>query len=253
MRSGKWGVIVAALGMMALTAGWLQDFRGRHLLGPPGVKVQNVPIYNEAKKLVSTQSIVLPNTVLGIPSMQLPITSVEVAELPKDTTFGRRIYRAPGSDFLVENTVVLMGTDHTSIHQPQYCLYGQGWTVTNTEQVNLRMNRPYAYDVPAMKLTAIRQSPTTGQMLSCLYVYWFVSGNKITSDEGSRLMSMWKTVLQKGELERWAYISYFATCVPGKEQATYEQLQKFIQASAPDFQTVTGPPAGRLASAAVEK
>jgi hypothetical protein len=51
---------------------------------------------------------------------------------------------------------------------------------------------------------------------------------------------MWKAVLEKGVTERWAYISYFATCQPGEESDTFRRLLKFIQSSAPEFQTVTG-------------
>ena len=114
--------------------------------------------------------------------------------------------------------------------------------MTSTERIGLHMERPFAYDIPAIKLTASRQMQKSGEMVECMYVYWFVSGDKITPEEGSRLWSMWKTVLQKGELERWAYISYFVTCHPGEEQATFERLEKFIQASAPEFQLVAGQP-----------
>jgi hypothetical protein len=253
MKRAKWVVFAVALGMMAATAGWLKEFRGRHLLGPPGVRVGPVSIFDETTNLVSTQSVLLPTNVLGIPSWPLPITTGEVNTLPKDTTFGRRYYRVPGSDFGVQVSVVLMGTDHTSIHQPQYCLYAQDWTVTNTERINLRMTRPLAYDIPAIKLTATRQNPKNGQIVECFYVYWFVSGDKITAEEGSRLWSMWKTMLQKGEMERWAYISYFVACLPGREQATFERLEKFIQASAPEFQLVAGPPLGLLPPLAAQK
>jgi hypothetical protein len=253
MRTAQWVVFAAALGMMAATAGWLKEFRGRHLLGAPGVRVGRVPIYDEKNNLVSTQSVVLPASVLGIPSKPLPITIGEVDYLPKDTTFGRRYYQLPGSDFGVQISVVLMGTDHTSIHQPQYCLYAQDWNVTSTERIGLHVERPFAYDIPAIKLTASRQSQKSGRVLECIYVYWFVSGDKITAEEGSRLWSMWKTVLRKGELERWAYISYFVTCVPGREQATFERLEGFIRASAPEFQLVAGQPFGRPPPMAARK
>jgi len=253
MKRSKWVVVAVALGMMAATAGWLKEFRGRHLLGAPGVRVGGVPIYDEKTNLVSTQSVVLPTNVLGIPSWPLPISIGEEDGLPKDTTFGRRYYRSPGSDFGVQISVVLMGTDHTSIHQPQYCLYAQDWTVTSTERIDLHMERPFAYDIPAIKLTASRQFQKNGQMLECIYVYWFVCGDKITAEEGSRLWSMWKTVLRKGELERWAYISYFVTCLPGGEQATFERLERFIRASAPEFQLVTGKPSVRLPPMAAQK
>jgi hypothetical protein len=247
----KWVVFVVALGMMAATAGWLKELQGRRLLGAPGVRVGRVPIYNEVSNLVSAQSVVLPTEVPGFSSRPRPITTEEVDGLPRDTTFGRRFYWMPGSDFGVQLNVVLMGTDHTSIHQPQYCLYAQAWTVTNTERINLSMDRPFA-DIPAIKLTASRQLQN-GHMIECMYVYWFVSGDKITAEEGSRLWSMWKTMLQKGKMERWAYISYFVTCLPGGEQATFERLEKFIRASAPQFQLVTGKPSGQLSPVAVQK
>lgn len=254
MNKSKWIVIALAFGMMATTAGWLKELGSRQLLGPAGVKVDRVPSYDEENQIISPQSVILPADVLGMPSQILPITMDEVRTLPQDTTFGRRYYRAPHSDFGVQLSVVLMGTDHTSIHQPQYCLYSRDWAVTNTERIQLHMSRPFAYDIPAIKLTATIQDPKTGRVINCLYVYWFVSGNKITAEEGSRLWSMWKTILQKGEMERWAYVSYFATCHPGEEETTFERLEKFIQASVPDFQLVTGgPPTGRLASMAVEK
>jgi hypothetical protein len=168
--------------------------------------------------------------------------------LPKDTTFGRRFY----TNIDVQLSVVLMGTDHTSIHQPQYCLYAQDWNVLNAERITLPMQRPFA-DIPAYRLTASQRLQKSGQMIECLYVYWFVSGNNITAEEGSRLWSMWKTVLREGKMERWAYISYFATCLPGQEQATFERLEKFIRASAPEFQLVTGQPAVQQAPPSAKK
>jgi len=150
--------------------------------------------------------------------------------------------------------VVLMGTDHTSIHQPQYCLYAQGWHITNTERITLHLDRPFPYDIPAVKLTATRQiSRATGmETWNCFYVYWFVSGdptdqNKITAEEGSRLWSSWMETLRKGEIERWAYISYFAPCHPGGEADTFAQLLKLIRGSVPEFQLVAGPPLAGLA------
>jgi hypothetical protein len=125
--------------------------------------------------------------------------------------------------------------------------------VTSTERIALHVDRPRAYDIPAIKLTASRQLRGSGQEVDCIYVYWFVSGDKITAEEGSRLWSMWKTVLRKGELERWAYVSYFATCLPGTEQATFGRLEKFIRASVPEFQLVTGQPSLRPAPMAAQR
>jgi hypothetical protein len=42
--------------------------------------------------------------------------------------------------------------------------------------------------------------------------------------------------LLKGILQRWAYISYFAPCLPGQEEATFDRMKKLIAASVPEYQ-----------------
>jgi hypothetical protein len=238
MRRGKWVVICVALGMMAATAGWLAELRERVNLGAPGVKVDPAAPHGDSG------GVALPAQVGGFGSRSVAIEAGELAGLPDDTTFGRRFYT--NGEMGVQVSVVLMGRDHTSIHQPQYCLYAQDWTVTNTERILLHMERPYAYDIPAIKLSATHPL-ADGRTIHGIYVYWFVCGDKITAEEGSRLWSMWKTVLGKGVTERWAYISYFATCHPGGESDTFNGLLKFISASVPEFQTVAGAPTGSAA------
>jgi hypothetical protein len=154
----------------------------------------------------------------------------------------------------VVTSVVLMGTDRTSIHQPQYCLDAAGWHIGKTEQVLLPMDRPYSYDLRALKLTTFRTAKNNYKQpieVRGIYVYWFVTADRLTPDQGARMWSIARTMLEKGVLERWAYISYFVTCLPGQEEATFAHLEQFIRASAPVFQTVAGPPsAGRLPVAA---
>jgi hypothetical protein len=240
--------------MMAATGGYLQEVSATHRLGAPGVLVGPVPLYGEHGEMVARQSVLLPREIEGGAGTNLPITGAELNGLPRDTTFGRRFYRS-ADGFQAMLTVVLMGTDRTSIHQPQYCLVGQNWTIDRTERVQLHMDRPYAYDLPAMKLTtSMRARDKQGQpmMMSGVYVYWFVTADKITSEQGTRLWSIARTMVEKGELERWAYITYFATCLPGREQATFERLERFIRASVPDFQVVKGKPTGRLSPVAVQ-
>ena len=224
MKPGKWVVIGLALGMIAATAGWLTELRGQVNLGAPGVNVQPAALYEPDGRLVANRSVVLPTNVPGFQSTAGTITEKELTSLPQDTTFGRRLY-TNDAGMQVQLTAVLMGSDHTSIHQPQYCLYAQAWTVTNTERILLRMERPYPYDIPAVKLSATHALANGGRIHG-IYVYWFVSGEKITAEEGSRLWSMWKTVLQKGVTERWAYISYFTACQPGQESDSFRAIAK---------------------------
>ena len=253
MNKRKWLVLAVALGMMAATGGYLVKAHQRIRLGAPGVKVGPGLLYDELGHLVARQCVLLPDAVLDFKGTNLPVTRGELDELPKDTTFGRKLY-GDTNHFDVQASVVLMGSDRTSIHQPQYCLGAQDWRIDETDRVLLPMDRPYAYEVPALKLTASRVMLNKYKqpiLMRGIYVYWFVTADNLTSDQGARMWSIAKTAVEKGELERWAYISYFATCVPGQEAATFEQLERFIRASAPEFQTVKGQPtAGRSPVAA---
>ena len=198
-------------------------------------------LYNEKNSLIANQCVLLPDEVMGIKGTPAPVTQMEVEGLPKDTTFGRRKYLGKNG-FNVVTSVVLMGTDRTSIHDPHFCLEAASWHIEKTEYVRLPMDRPHPYEVPALKLTASAMAFDESKQpieLRGIYVYWFVTDDKITSGQGTRMWSLAKTMLEKRELERWAYISYFATCAPGQEKATFEQLERFIRASTPEFQTVT--------------
>ena len=252
MKKNKWLVLAVALGMMAATGGYLVEVRQHLRLGDPGVKEGPGLLYDEEGRLVARQCVLLPDSVLGLKGTDRPITQAEVSALPKDTTFGRKSYS--NGHFSVTTSVVLMGSDRTSIHQPQYCLEAQAWHIEKTERVLMPMDHPYAYEVPALRLTTSQTVFNNLKQpipLKGIYVYWFVSADRLTSDQGARLWSIARTMVEKGVLERWAYISYFAACFPGEEEATFKQLERFIRASAPDFQTVAGRlGAGRLPVAA---
>jgi hypothetical protein len=167
--------------------------------------------------------------------------------LPKDTTFGRKEYWKGRA--CVTASVVLMGSDRTSIHDPHYCLEAQAWHIDKTERIQVPMDQPYPYEMPALRLTTTREGLDKLHRkveLKGIYIYWFVSADRLTADQGTRMWSIARTMLEKGELERWAYISYFAVCYPGQEAATFDEMQRFIRASAPEFQIAAGQPlAGR--------
>jgi hypothetical protein len=245
MKQTKWTLFVATLAMIAATMTYLAKIHGIQRLDSPGVRVGAVPLYSATGTIIANQSVLLPETVHGVKSTAEPITDAELSGLPKDTTFGRRLYSV-GEQFAPLVTAVLMGTDRSSIHDPHYCLTGAGWTIDQTEHVILRMKQPYLYDLPVIKLTTSRVVADENQhsmIVRGFYVYWFVSGDKITADQGARLWSIARKMVEKGELERWAYISYFVPCSPGAEKATFDRLKQFIQESAPAFQLVAGQPA----------
>lgn len=243
MKNSKWLPFSIAMGVIVLMAGLLVTIKGRQVLGAPGVKVVQAPIYDPEGKVAGKQSVGLPENLPGAQSMALPITRDELTGLPKDTTFGRRAYQLVDG-FLSEITVVLMGTDRSSIHQPQFCLVGQGWSITTNEVVTVRMDRPICYDLRVNKLTASRVVNNQGktEVQHGLYVYWFVTKDKLSTGQGDRMWSMAKSLIFERILERWAYVSCFAICQPGQEDATFGHLAKLINLSVPEFQLTTGEP-----------
>lgn len=241
---GKHIILGAGMAMIILTLGMLLTIKHRQVLQAPGVKVGPVVIYGAGEKPVADHSILLPEKILeGVSTNNGPIDSTEVAELPADTTFGRRNYFFPDG-FTCTISVILMGTDRSSIHQPQFCVTGQGWNIDATDAIDLQFDQPHHYKVPAIQLTSsIRYTNMMGAAtkVRSIYIYWFVSKDRFCTGQFDRMWSTLRTLLSTGEMERWAYISCFAVCAPGNETATVERMRKILKAGVPTFQTTTAP------------
>lgn len=244
-RTNLFGVSGVALvvAMTVFVANWSRWQR----LGQPGVKVGDRPIYlktestNQAPELFATRSVLLPESVLNYESQPIPMDPVVSEMLPKDTEFGQRFYTAPDG-FTIQHMVVLMGSDRSSIHKPEFCLDGGGWSFFGDETVAIPMERPVPYDLPVRKLLirSERKNPATGKMVQVegVYLFWFVSGDKLTASHNDRMVWMAKDLLLRGELQRWAYVIAFAVCPPGQTGPTYERMKRFVKASVPEFQLV---------------
>ena len=83
-----------------------------------------------------------------------PPTPGVLRGLPQDTSFVQRHYLPAQLPIELLLNVVLMGTDRTSIHKPQFCLTGSGWNIDGGESApdTLRVESPHPYDLPVMKL-----------------------------------------------------------------------------------------------------
>ena len=237
MNKQKWTLMVTALLLMAGAGTCLIFLRAHQRLGAPGVKTSPLP---DSQRLL----VELPETVLDYKSESLPVDKVVLDFLPRDTSFGQRQYQA-ADGFKVQVNAVLMGADRSSLHKPQFCLGGMGWAIDYpaSAESRVRVERPIPYDLPVMKLVSSKQVEVEGQKVAArgIYVYWFVADGEITAQHSQRMWSMAKKMLRTGELERWAYISYFAVCAPGQEDATFERLKTMIAASVPEFHLTPAP------------
>lgn len=244
MKRQSWFMLGVVLAFIGGTAGYLKYLKGHQRLGQPGVKVGPVAVYDPDGKVVGTNSVMLPEKVLDYESQPSPISHIVLGWLPKDTVYGQRIYKA-ADGFEMQMSVVLMGTDRTSIHKPQYCLTGAGWQITSTEGLTIPVTSPHAYDLPVMRLlsTHTRTFQETGKVKPRgIFVYWFVADDQITADHNQRMWWMARDMMQKGILQRWCYVTLFAVCLPGQEEAAYERMKGFVAAAVPTFQLATRPP-----------
>lgn len=248
---GRTGFIVAAYAALLLAGGaLLWRLSAGQSLGPPGVVVGPLVLLGEDGAVIATNGVTLPLAPPGYASEQMPVTRQELDMLPPDTVYGRRRYTAPDG-FSCGVNVVLMGTDRTSIHKPEYCLPGQGFRIVSQTEDFIRIDEPHPYDLPVRRIVAERTARTNDGRevtLRALYVFWFMSDARITADHLTRMWWMTEDLLRTGELPRWAYASYMAIGLPGQEPLLYDRIRELIRATVPEFQKVAGLPA--LAAAA---
>ena len=219
--------------MIAGTAGVIAKFKSIQRLGEPGVKTRPIPGSQNLE-------VVLPERVLNYTSEFLPVDSIVTNVLPRDTSYGHCRYTSTDSNFAAQVNVVLMGSDRTSLHKPQFCLTGAGWAINKTEVDKIRMEKPFAYDLPVIKLTVSGQFNVEGRQVIAhgVYVYWYVADNTLSAapSGADRMWSIARDLVTTGVLQRWAYISYFSYGPPGTEAELYERQKKLIIASVPEFQ-----------------
>ena len=233
MNKQKWIILAAALGLMGVAAGLLTMLRTNQKLGRPAVRTSPIPGSDRLQ-------VELPARVLDYPSQVLEPDQLTTNTLPKDTSFGRRVYTAPGMP-QIDLSVVLMGSDRTSIHKTEYCLEGQGWRINRqlSEETSVHLDRPRPYDLPVMKFIASHDATDRFPALQGVYVCWFVADNdEYTPRHWQRMWWLARDLFRTGVLQRWALVSYFSVCGPGQEQATFERMKQFIAASVPEFQLV---------------
>lgn len=232
MNRSKTILFVTVLVLIAATAGALAHARAHQKLGLPGVKTQAIPGS-------ANLEVLLPPEAGGFHSVSLPQAEVVTNSLPRDTSYGQRLYTADDG-FQVLANVVLMGSSRASIHKPQICLTAQGWEIDPTvSQVKaVHIDEPAPYDLPVMNLVATRTGQANGRVVTQrgLYTYWFVDADRCTASHQTRMLWMARDVVFKNELDRWAYVSFFTECAPGQETATFERVKKLIAATVPQFQ-----------------
>jgi EpsI family protein len=157
------------------------------------------------------------------------VSAVERELLPPDTGYARRIYTSwgdPRKQVLV--SIVLSGRDRTSIHRPELCLVGQGWTIA--DRGTAAFGNETGEQLPAALLRLQRELRGRDGLLEtvpALFAYWFVGRDEITESTTERL---WRTAVNRLRMrpDRWAYVVVHTLVLPDETEADARQRMETV-------------------------
>lgn len=184
----------------------------------------------------------LPERIGGFTGTEQEVSEGELALLPKDTEFAKMLYE-DGTGNSISCQIVLSGSDRRSIHRPEICLPGQGWSIRSSEAINVPLAS--GNDLRVTKLRLVREvevAPDVRRTLPMVFLYWFVGDNMTTHDHLERVLRTNLDLLLHNRMHRWAYVIVSAPVlqgfVPGglDEPQTVERLTSFIREVIPYFQ-----------------
>lgn len=184
------------------------------------------------------------------------VTPVERELLPPDTGFSRMHYVSLHNlNTRVLLSIVLSGRDRTSIHRPEICLVGQGWTIigrtahvfTWPSSAKASEGKP---DQPAARVPAtvlrIEHEFTNPRgekvKVPALFAYWFVGADRVVASNTERVLQASIDRLRHLQAHRWAYVVVQTLAVDG-EAAALARMQAVLDGTLPAFQEQL--PAGR--------
>ncbi len=150
------------------------------------------------------------------------VTAVERTILPPDTGFSRKLYIAVAdARQQVLLSIVLSGRDRTSIHRPELCLVGQGWTIAGTAPHTFHYPGNAGAAVPATLLRVRREVRRSQEVVVVpqLVAYWFVSGDGVVATHLGRFLRDASNRVIHGRADRWAYVLMQTEAVDGEAAA----------------------------------
>ena len=166
-----------------------------------------------------------------------PVTAVEREILPPDTGFSRMDYVSSRDARHVFLSIVLSGRDRASIHRPELCLVGQGWTIA--EAADHRFDYPGRAEASfSATLLRVQREVPTGRgrvVVPQLVAYWFVNRDTVAATHWQRFaIDAWNRVVH-ARADRWAYVLMQTNSDDG-EAAAIARMQAVLNETLPAFQ-----------------
>jgi exosortase len=207
----------AACAVVALAAVLLDRMQQRHFAG--------VRLTADASSPVELPSFIGTNWI----GRRVDVSALEREVLPPDTGYSRKNYiRVAAVGQQVFFSVVLSGRDRTSIHRPELCLTGQGWTINSRSH--------YEFSTPAGPVQATllrvehpaRTAAGENIVVQSAFAYWFVGSSSL---ESSHLGMQWRDVVDRIRhlrSDRWAYVVVQALIMNNDEAETLSRMQEVV-------------------------
>lgn len=165
----------------------------------------------------------LPDTVGAYLGFNQDVTEAEKRILPPDTEFAKKQYiGSPAGEVNCE--IVLSGSQKNSIHRPQVCLAGQGWTILREQPVTIPL--PEGRKQRVRVLTLARE--IGARTVNGYFVYWFVGRDKTTDDHFKRILyTSWDRLAHRVN-HRWAYI-IVSGMIPDKSDPQAPAAERILE------------------------
>jgi hypothetical protein len=137
---------------------------------------------------------------------------------------------------------VLAGAEKRSIHRPEVCLTGQGWTLKSGVVETIALSDGKKLDVMKLIIGRPVRLPNGEQKeLTSLFLYWFAGKDSTTPHHLERILKTNFDMLLHNTNHRWAYIIVSAPVldgfVPGgkNQEQTLEMIKEFIGEVGPEI------------------
>lgn len=155
--------------------------------------------------------------------------------LPVDTEAVRGSFE-PLSDFtrrrsgtaLLRVGVILAGSDSRSLHRPEVCMPGQGWTIVNNggEDRTIDLGELGSLTVRVLKMQQEVQIGGEKHMVHSQYWYWWEGPDDHTSSSIVRTLLQMRGALLANRSSRWAYPSVFGQVALDPDIPAEERIRR---------------------------
>ncbi len=230
-RVGPW--LVAGLTVVAAVAVCLVALR---LDARPAQAVAGVKLQDDGVSPVGLPAFIGTEWI----GQSVDVTAVERTVLPGDTGYARRNYVAMRDRReQVFISVVLSGRDRSSIHRPELCLVGQGWTIAG------RARHEFAVGGTVVPTTLLRvehavvgsQAGAVRGPVRSLFAYWFVGGEALEPTHFGMQMRDAYDRLRYLRANRWAYVVVQTVVVNDDEAAALSRMQEVLASVWPEMRS----------------